>query len=283
MKLLYSVPFNNGSMTFFLPKGTYGQILLVYRGTNGTTPKNRKDLGNVNFVWNGNSLINIDAELLSYLADNKAGYSTFESTANGPLNAFIVVPCGVFEDNKNVYLVDETVKAYIKLDFPNLASLNGNVYLYGVERLGVHRYFYNIISRFVVSGGSGTLSDVQYITNARELYVKNLNIIDSIQIQKDKQLVVDALTKDIKALSDFESELETSGNLVIINFNKSNDIREIVGNEIVYKYIFNQAGTLEQYFGYITFTNPAKSIAVAQNNIRYKVAQSQSRKDLPIT
>lgn len=272
MKLLYSVPFSNGSMTFFLPKGLYGKFLIAYRGTNGATPKTRDDLGNLNLVWNGNSIMNVDVELLSYLADNKAGYSTFVSNANGDLNALIIVPCGTYEDNKNAYLVDDRTKVYFKLDFPNLANINGNVYLYGVERLGVHNYFYGIVSRFVVSGGAGTLSDVQYISNAREMFIKNLGIIDTIQIQKDKVLVVDALVPDIKALSDYESELETSGNLVIINFNQSNDVREIIGNEIIYKYVFNQAGTLEQYFSFITLNNPSSSAVIVRDTIARKVA-----------
>jgi hypothetical protein len=103
-------------MTFFLPKGLYGKFLIAYRGTNGATPKTRDDLGNLNLVWNGNSIMNVDVELLSYLADNKAGYSTFVSNANGVLNALIIVPCGTYEDNKNAYLVDDRTKVYFKLE-----------------------------------------------------------------------------------------------------------------------------------------------------------------------
>jgi len=284
MKLLYSVPFSNRSLTFFLPKGLYGAFAIVYRGTNGTTPKNRKDLGNVNLVWNGTSIINVDAELLSLLADLKAGYSTFQSITESILNAMIYIPCGTYEDNKNAYLIDDTTKVYFKLDFPNLANINGNVYIYGIERLGVHNYFYNILSRFVVSGGAGTLSDVQYISNAREMFIKNLSIINSIQIQKDKQLVLDALTPDVLALSDFENQVEASSSLAIINFNKSNDVREIVGNEIIYKYVFNTSGTLEQYFAFITFNNPSKSANVVQSTISKRIvdATQQAKSSLAV-
>ena len=278
MKLLHSVPFSNGSLTFFLPKGLYGAFLIVYRGTNNVTAKTRDDLGNVNLVWNGTSIINVDAELLSLLADLKGGYSTFASIPNSTLNAMLYIPCGTFEDNKNAYLIDDSVKAYFKLDFSNLKDITGNIYLYGIERLGVHNYFYNILSRFVVSGGAGTLSDVQYISNAREMFVKNLTIIDTIQIQKDKELVLDALTSDVLALSDFENQVEASSSLVVINFNQSNDVREIIGNEIIYKYVFNTSGTLEQYFAFITFNNPSKSANVVQSTISKKVVNASQTK-----
>lgn len=284
MRLLYSVPFSNGSLTFFLPKGSWGSFQLAFRGTNNATPKTRADLGNVQLTVDGSPIINVDTELLSYLNDLKGGFATFTSTASSTLNAQINVPCGAYGDSNNVLFVDNPTKAYFKLDFPNLTNISGTVYIYGIPKLGIQNYLYCLTSRNVVASGSGTLSDVHRLPNVSAVYLKNTSIIDSIQIIRDNKTVVDGLKQDIQAFSDFVNQVEASNTIIEIPMNLSRDVREVISQEILYKYNFIASGTLQQYFAYNILT-PAKAVVSAQDidvQVRQKVEQGViAVKDLP--
>lgn len=264
MRLLYSAPFSASSLTFFLPKGSYGSFQIAYRGTNNATPKTRADLGNIQLTFNGNPIINVDAELLSYLNDLKGGFSTFTSTASSTLNAQINVPCGAFGDNNNSYVISDTDKVYFKLDFANLSGITGQVYIYGVPKLGIQNYLFAITSRNVVASGSGTLSDVHRLPNVSAIYLKNTSIIDSIQIVRDNETVIDGLKEDIQAFSDYYNQVEASNTIIELPMNISKDVREVISQEILYKYAFNASGTLQQYFAYNILTPKQAVVSASQ-------------------
>jgi hypothetical protein len=284
MRLLYSSPFSAGSLTFFLPKGSYGSFQIAYRGTNGATAKTRADLGNVQLTYNGNPIVNVDAELLSFLNDLKGGFSTFTSTANSTLNAQINVPCGRFGDNNNSYSVQDKDKVYFKLDFPNLTNITGTVYIYAVPKLGIQNYLYCLTSRNVVAGGAGVLSDVHRLPNVSEIYLKNTSIVSSIQIVRDNQTIVDGLREDIQAFSDFVNQVEASNSIIEIPMNISKDVREVLSQEILYKYSFSSGGTLQQYFAYNVLTPQQAVISASEINaeVQKKIQLGViSVKDLP--
>lgn len=282
MKLLYSVPFSNQSLTFYLPKGSYGYFLISYTGTNNATPKTRLDLGNVQLVHNSNPIINVDAEMLSYLADLKGGYTTFVSTTSGTLNATVIVPCGKFNDRNNSYVINDNNKFYFKLDFPNLSNITGTISIYGVPKLGVQNYMYGIMQRNVVASGASTVSDVHRVSNALATYIKTSSSITQVQLVRDNQVVADSTLQDLGEFSDFVNQVESSSSLIEVDFNLSNDIREAVSNEIQFKYVTSAAVTVQQYFSFAVLT-PAvahASVIDIDAQIAAKVA-SGLIKDLP--
>lgn len=282
MKLLYSVPFSNQSLTFYLPKGSYGYFLISYTGTNNATPKTRLDLGNVQLVHNSNPIINVDAEMLSYLADLKGGYTTFVSTPSGTLNATVIVPCGKFNDRNNSYVINDNNKFYFKLDFPNLSNITGTISIYGVPKLGVQNYMYGIMQRNVVASGASTVSDVHRVSNALATYIKTSSSITQVQLVRDNQVVADSTLQDLGEFSDFVNQVESSSSLIEVDFNLSNDIREAVSNEIQFKYVTSAAVTVQQYFSFAVLT-PAvahASVIDIDAQIAAKVA-SGLIKDLP--
>lgn len=282
MKLLYSVPFSNQSLTFYLPKGSYGYFLISYTGTNNATPKTRLDLGNVQLVHNSNPIINVDAEMLSYLADLKGGYTTFVSTTSATLNATVIVPCGKFNDRNNSYVINDNNKFYFKLDFPNLSNITGTISIYGVPKLGVQNYMYGIMQRNVVASGASTVSDVHRVSNALATYIKTSSSITQVQLVRDNQVVADSTLQDLGEFSDFVNQVESSSSLIEVDFNLSNDIREAVSNEIQFKYVTSAAVTVQQYFSFAVLT-PAvahASVIDIDAQIAAKVA-SGLIKDLP--
>lgn len=273
MQLLFSSAFSGGSLTFFLPKDSYGGFLIAYRGTNNATPKTRADLGNVQLTWNGNPIINVDTELLSYLTDLKGGFSTFTSVASGTLNAQVFVPCGQYGDTNNSYLITDSDKVYFKLDFSNLNNISGTVYIYGIKKQGVNNYLYCLTSRNVVASGSGTISDVHRLPNVSQIFLKTTTNMTSLQIVRDNKTVIDALKEDAQAFSDFYNQVEASNSVIEIPMNLSKDIREVVSQEILFKYTFSGATTLQQYFGYniLTPNQAVKSVAEIDAEIRKKI------------
>jgi hypothetical protein len=290
MQLLYSTAFSNSSLTFFLPKGSFGGFQIAFRGTNNATPKTRADLGNVQLTWNGNPIVNVDAELLSYLADLKGGFSTFTSTASSTLNAQIYIPAGQFGDTNNSYLITDSDKVYFKLDFPNLSNITGQVYIYGIKKQGVNNYLYCLTSRNVVASGAGTISDVHRLPNVSQIFLKNTGSMTALQIVRDNQTIVDGLKEDVQAFSDFYNQVEASNTVIEIPLNLSRDIREVVSQEILFKYTFSGATTLQQYFGYniLTPNQAVKSVSEIDAEIRKKIELGIIRtadvpKPMPIT
>lgn len=254
MRLLFSSAMSASSLTFFLPNGNWGGFMLVFRGTNGAVAVTRADVGNVNLTWNGNPLINVDFELLSYLTDLKGGFSTFTSVALGALNAVTYIPAGNFNDKNNIYRISDTEKVYFKLDFPNLSALVGQVYIYGIPKEGIMNYQFCLTSRNVVAGGAGTISDTHRLANVSAMYLKNHSAVTDVMILRDNKTLFDGLKTDLQSLSDFTNEVEASNAIIELDMNRSKDIREILSSEIQFKYVFSGASTLQQYFAYTILT-----------------------------
>lgn len=270
MKLLYAQPVTAGSLTFFIPSRQWGTFLIKYRGTaQAGQTVGRPDLGNIILNWNGNDIINADAEMLQLIGNTYGGVSEFVSNAGGSYSISVFIPCGTFWDSKNVYDISPNDKVYFKCDFgaliPKVAS--GFVEIYGKEKLGVHRYFNNIIERPIVASGASDLTDIYNVPNIANIVIKNPSIIDRIQITKDGETVVDAETSTVQAYSDWIHLLETTNNVIVIELAESQDIEEALGSTIQYRYQFNGAGTLEQYFMFIEFANQkARESTVKRTN-----------------
>lgn len=276
MKLLYSVPNTAGSLTFFLPKGMFKGFVLVYQGDNAAAiDTTLADLGQINFILNGKQVINVPVSLMSPVNDLYMGSETFSNTTGGAVYCSVYIPCGTFWDAKNVYQIDDDDKAYFKLDFPTIAPLakwdSGNVRVYGIYGEGIQNYVYNIQSRNVVAGGAGTLADTYPVNSVVNVFLQNYSIINTIQLMKDNKVLTDGQTADILALSDLLHQVETSVNVIGIEFAQSRDVREAISGMISYQYAFNTNGTLQQYFGFVDFTpNKASQTAIL---VRKQIAE----------
>lgn len=275
MQLLYSYPFSGGSLTFFLPRGMFGFFGIEFRGTNGTTPKTRANLGNIQLIYNTEPIINCDVDFFSQLTDLKSGYSRFNSVASAELDAFILLPCGEWNDRNNSYIINESDKAYFKLDYPDLQDINGTVYIYGVNKDGIQNYLYAITTRNVVSQGASIISDVHRLPNVSQIYLKGgSSQVSHIQIIRDNIPYIDAERTDLKNLSDALNEVETNANTLIeMDLNLSKDIRETIGDEILFKYTFSAGATLEQYFAYKILTPLQSSKSVVELETKAKTKQ----------
>jgi hypothetical protein len=273
VRLLFSTAFSSAMLTFFLPAGNWGGFVLAFRGTNGLTPKARADVGNVNLTWNGVPLVNVDFELLQYLTDLKGGFSLFTSTASSTFETMCYIPAGNFTDKNNIYRIDNDEKVYFKLDFPNLADITGQVYIYGIPKEGIMNYQYCLTSRNVTAGASGTISDVHRLNNVSAIYLKNYSAVSDMQILRDGKTIVDGILADIKAISDFTNQVETSASVIEVDMNRSKDIREIISSEINFKYTFSGASTLQQYFAYSILTpqQARKSLVAFESEVRQKI------------
>lgn len=265
MRLLHSVPSTNGSLTFFLPKGQYGSIMIEYDldAALGVT-LTRAQMGNIILNWNGDNVINVDAEILNLLDNVYGGTAEFSAAVGGATRMSVFIPLAQWFDSLNVYDIGEKDQVYIKLDFPTIALAtnvdSGSVRVYAKNKVGVMNYLHKIISRSVVSAGATTIADTYPVNNISQLYLKNpAALVSNIQITKDNDTVVDAPTAVLNAYSDWIHLLESTNTTIVIEFGESKDIRENVGSQISYKYTFTGAGTLAQYFSYIEFT-PIKAI-----------------------
>lgn len=265
MKLLHSVPVGNGGLTFFIPKAQYGVIHIEYDVTAAAAVTlTRAQYGNVILNWNGDDVINADAEILNLMANIYGGTAEFTPAVGGLSRMSVYIPTGQWFDSMNVYDVSENDQVYVKLSFPDLALpanvASGSVRVYAKEKVGVMNYLYKITSRFVVAQGATTLADTYPVNNISQIVYKNAGtLLSNIQVVKDSETVVDAPVKVLNAYSDWIHLLETTNTVIVIEFGESKDIRENVGSQLSYKYIFTGAGTLSQYFLYLEFT-PNKAL-----------------------
>ena len=275
MKLLHSVPVSNGSMTFFLPKGQYGALQFRYDvvAAAGIT-LTRANFGNVILNWNGNDIINVDADIINRLDNVYGGVAEFNMSAGASSQMSCFLTCGERFDTNNIYDIGDSDRVYVKLDFSDLANAanvtSGMVSVYAKNRVGVMNYLHNIIARPVVSSGAATLADSYPINNVAQVYIKDpATLLSKIMIVKDNITQADADPSVLISYSDFIHRLETTNSTLALDFVESLDIREALGSTIKYSYVFSGAGTLEQYFSFIEFT-PSKaqeSSVIAQTTL----------------
>jgi len=284
MKLLHSVPYSQSSLTFYLPKGQYGSIMVLFDLTAQSGKQlTRSQFGNVVLNWNGQDVINSDVEILNLLNNVYGGTSLFTNTSGGAHKLALFLQAGLFFDNKNVYDIGENDRVYIKLDFSQIADTtniaSGNVKIYGKNKVGVMNYLANFISRPIVASGAATLADSFPINNVSQIYFKDpATLLSTIQLTKDSETIIDAEVNALIAYSDFIHQLEATNTTLAIDFTESLDVRESVGNTISYKLVFSGSGTQYMYISYVDWT-PGKAIesqATAQNKLAPVISNIKS-------
>lgn len=273
MKLLWNDNLGNLTTTYNVARGQYGLIMLRYTGVAAVgVTVTLANLGNVILNWNGDDKVNVDAELLSLLANVYGGVIESTSAAGGAFAFSVIIPTSAWFDPKNVYDISDKDKVYIKLDYPALTPAviaSGSVSIYAKPRKGIHSYFHKILSRAVVSGGAGVITDTINASNIIELYLKNpAALVSQIQIIKDNNVYVDGDAGSELAHSNWIHQLETGNTTLAVEFAESKDIREAISNTLSYKYTFTGAGNLPQYYSAIEFSaiKQAESFANAKNN-----------------
>lgn len=265
MKLLHSVPASNGSMTFYLPKGQYGVIQVVYDLDMATgIDLTRALCGNVILNWNGQDVINVDAEILNQLDNVYGGVAEFTTVTGGASRMSVFLTAGLWFDAQNVYDIQDNDNVYLKLDFASLglpANVDsGNIKVYAKMKTGVMSYLHNITARPIVSSGASTLADTYKISNISQIYLKNpAALLSNVQLSKDGETLVDSPPNTLIAYSDFIHQLETTNTTLAIDFVESGDVRESVGSDISYKFVFTGSGTQYMYFSHLDFT-PKKAL-----------------------
>jgi len=275
MKLLWQDNLANLTTNFTVPRGQYGLFLIRYSGVAATGQTvATTDLGNVILNANGNDKINVDVDLLSQLANVYGGAVEASSAAGGNFAFSILIPTGAWFDAKNIYDISANDKVYFKLDYPNLTSakiVSGTVSVYAKPRHGVMNYWHKILSRAVVSGGAGVITDTLPVANISEVYLKNpAALISQVQLVKDGKVYVDGDVNAELAYSNWIHLLESSVTLLAVEFVESKDVREAISNNLSYKYQFTGAGNLAQYYSAIEFVDAnkqAESLANAKSAI----------------
>lgn len=271
MKLLNSVPGSNGALPFTMPKGQFGTIMIRYTGTAAAgVTVTRAQLGNIQLTWNGQDVINCDAEILNLLDNLYGGVSEFTSAIGGAFAMSVIIPCAQWYDASNVYDIGQNDTVTFNLTFPSLigvaVAVTSQVAIYAKEKVGVMNYLNNIIQRFVVASGATTIADVLPVANVSQVYFKDpaTSLVTQIQLQKDGKTVVDAPTEVVSSYNAWIHQLETAGTTFAVEFVESKNYQEAIGGQVSYKFVFSGAATLSQYVNYITFT-PEKAFQSRQN------------------
>lgn len=264
MKLLHAVPADNGTMTFYLPQGQFGAIGIEYDvDAAAAVTLTKLNMGNIRVNWNGDDIINVEAELINNLNNIYGGVGEFSAVAGAAHRMMAFLPLGQWFDSNNVWDIGENDRVMIKVDFPDLALAanvdSGFVRIFGKNRLGIMNYLHKIIPRPVVASGAATLADSYLLNNVSQVYINDpAALLSNIQIIKDGETIVDGEPDTLLAYNAYIHQLESTVNVLAIDMVESMDIREALGVSIHYNYIFTGAGTLQQYFSYIDFT-PEKS------------------------
>ncbi len=96
-------------------------IIVRITGTNGVTAATLADVGRIQYIKNGQVLVDAGYDMLNYLGDIIGGIPNRETTASGALDFFTYIPRRLFDDN--VEHVSPTDNAQIKCTFgSNLAT-----------------------------------------------------------------------------------------------------------------------------------------------------------------
>src|SRR5690554_4906383 len=115
MKLLYSENVSALSLTHHLPAGQYGLFLIEYEidAASGVT-LTRADMGNIELNWNGQSIINVDAEMLNLRNNIYGGVAEFSAVEGGATRMSVFLYAGLPYDSLNVYDISGKDRVYIK-------------------------------------------------------------------------------------------------------------------------------------------------------------------------
>lgn len=272
MKLLFRDSAMNSTTTYNVAREQYGSFLVRFAGTAaaGQTVA-AADLGNVILNWNGGDVVNVDAEMLANAANLYGGAVEATSAQAGAFAFSFIIPCGAWNDPRNIYDVNDKDKVYIKLDFAALSAkiASGTVSINAKPRTGIMSYFHKILSRSVVAGGAGTITDTINAANISELYVKNpAALVSTMQISKDGKTYVDNDAATELSYSNWIHQVESAGTFLGVEFIESGDLRQSLSKQLTYKYVFTGAGTLAQYYSSIEFSaqKQAESIVTARAN-----------------
>ena len=260
MRQLWSDNLSNLSTTYNQEAGKFSMFEIRFAGTAqaGQTVA-LTDLGTIRLNNNGDDKINVDAEVLSLMADNWGGFVEASSVVGGAFAFSIFIPAGYWFDKKNNFWFSKTDKSYWQLLFPNMTAVliaSGNVTIYGNPGHGAQSYWHKILSKQVVSSAAtGVITDAIEERNIIALYLKNPTaLIDNLILIRDKETVVNGSMVSEIAYSNWIHQLEVASTLYIAEFAPDQLISQALSNAFSYQYNFTGAGNLEQYYSAIQFT-----------------------------
>lgn len=258
MKLIKTENLSNLQMNLNLARGQYGLFLIRFSGTNQAAKSVAlSDLGNVILNWNGKDIVNVDVEVLTMMANIYGGFIEATNVVGGAFAFSFIIPTGAWFDTKNIYDVSDSDKVFFKLDYPNVLTnaLSGSCTINALPQVGIMSYFHKILSRTVVSGGAGIITDTIVQSNIINLYIKDpATLTSDIQLIVDNEVKVDGSVSVELAYSNWIHLIESAGTFLCEDFAPSKDVREAISNILTYKYQFTGAGNLQQYYSAIEFS-----------------------------
>jgi hypothetical protein len=283
MRLFWTQPVANGSTIFTFPKGQWGAILVVFDVvTSAGNTATLASCGNARLTWGGEDLKNCSIELLNLINNLYGGVmeATFAAASANRISC-VILP-GLAYDSKSVFDVGANDNVTLTLDWTALAALcaSGSIKIYLKPKIGTMSYVHKILPQTIIAQAAGVIPGSLPVNNVSEIFLLSpaAQNVTGIQITKDNDTIVDSVTvADLDAYNNFIHVVETAQTkLLAIDFGESKDIHENVGAAAQFRYTFSAAGTLQQFYGFISFTNNKliESVASGTANLNNKVRRS---------
>jgi hypothetical protein len=218
--------------------------------------------------------------MLNYINNLYGGTAEFLSAVGGACRCTCFIPLGQFWDSENVLDVGNQDQCFLQLTYPLLALPanvdSGTIRVHAVEQIGTMRYFFILNQYFEQVSAPSIKQNSLPVNNVAQIFFKApaTSNVTYMQILKDQDTIVNDTTSILLAENAWLHQLETATAYMAIEFNKSKDLREVIGRQISYQYTFSGAGTLEQYYSTIKFTSNAKvaeSMRTADNMIKKNI------------
>ena len=280
MRLIYQQSIANMTANVKIPSGSYEAFLIHYSGTNSTaTPAAKGDLGNIRLTYQGRQVQFVNIDRLMTINNLKGGAVLFTSVASDTLEAVAILPQAIPGDLMNVLFVNQAANAYLQLDFTALAALaTGTVTIYGIERIGVQKYFH-VLSNYDVSLGAGVQREKMPFENIFELFIENDSNLDRLHVFKDGETIVDASKTAMQALTNFENKIETyseSVDYIDVELAKTKQLDESLSDNVSIEYNTSGSATLNNVVSALDFSD--QQMTVSEVNRNMKINSSLQRK-----
>jgi hypothetical protein len=285
MDLLSTTNISNNTVSFPVPAGQYGAIVVVYDVvTNAATTADLADCGNVRLNWTGEDLINVPAAIINYINNRYGGVAEASFAAGGSNRVTIIITPGLIYDSKTVYDIGQNDNVTLSLDFTALAakSASGTVKIYGKYKIGTMSYVHKLLPKFCIAQAAGVVPDSIPVNNISELFLQApaANNVTGVQVIKDNITLVNSNSlDDLLAYDNYVHQVETANtDILALDLAESKDLREIVGGTTQFKITFSGAATLPLYYGFCSYTGKklVESSARASKMLSMKTSNSIS-------
>lgn len=269
MKQLFQQALSSGSLAYQLEKGQWGLFQLRAEGIASSGQSvNLTDLGNVIVRWNGQDIVNVDFEFLNLFGNLYGGVCEYTSINGGAFKISAFIFTGLPFDPQNVFDVDENDKVEIVWTWYTTKIVSGYAYVFGKPRSGIMSYVPGLYIKSVVSSGAGVINDNIPVENIATLFIKNPSaLISRLQVARDGKVIVDGATGAIQAYSDWIHLLETTNNLLAIEFVESKNVKDVISTQLSYSFTTTGSGIIQLYYARLIPKPEKVEISMARSGL----------------